>query len=397
MSVESRTLNAGVISLGWMGRLHSRSYLAVKHHFSDLPVNVVLHTAADPDEGGRRHATEALGFLHAVSDYKELLANPDIDVVSICSPNFLHHEIALAAIEAGKPFWIEKPMGRSATESKEIAQGANAAGLVTSVGFNYRHVPAIAEARRLVHAGEIGTITNVRVSFKADYSADPLGALTWRFKTELAGSGVLGDLMSHGFDLAQYIVGKIDSVTATNGIFIQQRPLPSAKAASHFSQGSDDAPKGEVENEDYTAVLGRFESGALGVFESSRVAVGPRAEYIVEVYGTRGSLRWNFHRLNELEFADTADGYRTIMSGPNFGDFSRFQPGAGTGMGFDNLKAIEAYLFLKSVVENKQYAPSVGDGWAAAEVADAALESAESGQWVDIKPVDVPTTYGQKL
>ena len=397
MTTERRTLNIGVISLGWMGRLHARSYLSVAQHFSELPVKVNLHTAADPDEGGRTYASEALGFQNTVSDYKELLANPEIDAVSICSPNFLHHEIALAAIEAGKPFWIEKPMGRSATESQEIATGAAAAGLVTSVGFNYRHVPAIAEARRLVRAGEIGTITNVRVSFKADYSADPLGALTWRFKKELAGSGVLGDLMSHGFDLAQFIVGKLDSVTATKGIFIQQRPLPTIGAASHFSQGSDDAPKGEVENEDFTAVLGRFESGALGVFESSRVAVGPRAEYIVEVYGSKGSLRWNFHRLNELELADSTDGYRTIMAGPAFGEFARFQPGAGTGMGFDNLKTIEAYLFLRSILENKQYAPSVGDGWAAAEIADAALESAESGQWVNIKPVDALTTYDREL
>ncbi|NME88543.1 Gfo/Idh/MocA family protein [Corynebacterium stationis] len=397
MSTERRTLNIGVISLGWMGRLHARSYLAVAQYFTELPVRVVLHTAADPDEGGRNYAYEALGFKNAVSDYKELLANPEIDAVSICSPNFLHHEIAMAAIEAGKPFWIEKPMGRSAAESQEIATGATDAGLVTSVGFNYRHVPAIAEARRLVRAGEIGTINNVRVSFKADYSADPLGALTWRFKKELAGSGVLGDLMSHGFDLAQFIVGKMDAVTATNGIFIQQRPLPASGAASHFSQGVDSAPKGEVENEDYTAVLGRFESGAIGVFESSRVAVGPRAEYIIEVYGSKGSLRWNFHRLNELELADSHDGYRTIMASPSYGEFSRFQPGAGTSMGFDDLKTIEAYLYLRSILEDKQYAPSVGDGWAAAEIADAALESAESGQWVDIKSVDAPTTFDREF
>ena len=303
----------------------------------------------------------------------------------------------MAAIEAGKPFWIEKPMGRGAAESQEIATRASQAGLVTSVGFNYRHVPAIAEARRLVRAGEIGTINNVRVSFKADYSADPLGALTWRFKKELAGSGVLGDLMSHGFDLAQFIVGKMDAVTATNGIFIQQRPLPASGAASHFSQGDDSSPKGEVENEDYTAVLGRFESGALGVFESSRVAVGPRAEYIIEVYGSKGSLRWNFHRLNELELADSPDGYRTIMASPSYGEFSRFQPGAGTSMGFDDLKTIEAYLYLRSILEDKQYAPSVGDGWAAAEIADADLESAESGQWVDIKSVDAPTTFDREF
>lgn len=393
MSTEKKTLNIGLISVGWMGRLHSRAYLAAAQHFPELPVRAVLHTAADPDEGGRNHAVEALGYKKAVSDYRELLADPEIDAVSICSPNFLHHEIALAAIEAGKPFWIEKPMGRSVQESKEIAEAAEAAGLVSSVGFNYRHAPAIAEARRLVRSGSIGEITNVRVSFMADYSADPMGALTWRFKTDFAGSGVLGDLMSHGFDLAQFIVGRIETVTATNGIFIKERPLPATGAASHFSTGSADSPMGEVENEDVTAVLGRFESGALGVFESSRVAVGPRAEYIVEVYGTKGSLRWNFHRLNELQLADTTAGYRTIMAGPEFGEFSHFQPGAGTSMGFDDLKTIEASLFLRSIVTGEQLAPSAADGWAAAEVADAALASANSGAWVPVKLVDGFTTF----
>src|SRR5699024_2544995 len=185
MSTERRTINIGVISLGWMGRLQARSYLAVAQYFTELPVRVVLHTAADPDEGGRNYSYDALGFQYTVNDYKELLSNLEIDAVSICSPNFLHHDIAMAAIAAGKPFWIEKPMGRSAAESQEIATGATDAGLVTSVGFNYRHVPAIAEARRLVRAGEIGTINNVRVSFKDDYSVDPLGEFTWRFNKEL--------------------------------------------------------------------------------------------------------------------------------------------------------------------------------------------------------------------
>lgn len=388
-----KTINIGLISVGWMGRLHSRSYLAAAQHFPELGVRAVLHTAADPDPGGREHALQALGFQKAVADYKDILADPEIDAVSICSPNFLHHEIAMAAIAAGKPFWIEKPMGRSAAESAEIAQAAQAAGLITSVGFNYRHVPAIAEARRLVRAGEIGAITNVRVSFRADYSADPMGALTWRFKKDFAGSGVLGDLLSHGFDLAQFIVGRISEVTAANGTFIKNRPLPVAGAASHFSTGSEDSPMGEVENEDFSAVLGRFESGAIGVFESSRVAIGPRAEYIIEVYGTKGSLRWNFHRLNELELADSFAGYRTIMANPAFGEFSHFQPGAGTSMGFDDLKTIEASLFLRSLETGEQLAPSAGDGWAAAEVAEAALESAESGAWVATKLVDAKTTF----
>lgn len=152
---------------------------------------------------------------------------------------------------------------------------------------------------------------------------------------------------------------------------------------------------GEVENEDYSAVLGRFESGALGVFESSRVAVGPRAEYIIEVYGTGGSLRWNFHRLNELEWADSPAGYRTIMASPGFGDFAQFQPGAGTSMGFDDLKTIEAALFLRSIATGTQLAPSAVDGWAAAEVAEAALSSASTGRWVPVMLVDEPPTVTQ--
>ncbi|WP_245802141.1 Gfo/Idh/MocA family protein [Corynebacterium pacaense] len=390
-----KNLNIGIISLGWMGGLHARSYLSAPRRYPELNVEPVLHTAADPDATARDLAVNTLGFARAVADYRELLSDPEIDAVSICSPNFLHREIALAAVEAGKPFWIEKPMGRSAQESREIAEAAERAGLVTAVGFNYRNVPAIAEARRLVRSGGIGEVTNVRVSFLADYSSDPASTLTWRFKRELAGTGVLGDLLSHGFDLAQFIVGRIDSVTAADSLVIRQRPLPTAGATSHLSASAGGGPVGPVENEDYAAVIARFDSGAIGVFESSRIAVGPRAEYIIDVYGTKGSLRWNFHRLNELQIADSRDGYRTVMAGPGFGDFARFQPGPGLSMGFDDLKTIEAALFLRSLAEGEQFAPSAADGWAAAEIADAALESAASGAWVTVPEVSGETTYNR--
>jgi predicted dehydrogenase len=390
---EPRRLGVGLISVGWMGRLHSRAYLAAAQHYPELPVRAELAVAADPDEGGRRHAREALGYRRAVADYRELLADPEVDIVSICSPNFLHHEIALAAIAAGKPFWIEKPMGRSAEESREISQAAAAAGLVTSVGFNYRHAPAVAEIRRLVREGALGRITNVRVSLLADYSADPASALTWRFLRDKAGSGVVGDLLSHGLDLARFVVGRIDSVSALTETFIPERPLPAAGAVNRFSTATDATHTGRVENEDYVGVLARFEGGVVGVFEASRVAIGPRAEYVLEVYGTKGSARWDFQRLNELQLADDPAGYRTIMASPGFGDFARFQPGAGTSMGFDDLKTIEAALFLRSVAEGRQLAPSAADGWAAAEAADAAIRSAASGNWTRVPAVEGETTY----
>lgn len=390
---NSDRIGVGLISVGWMGRLHSRAYLAARQFFPELPKHAELVIAADPDESGRAHAETALGYGETTTDYRELLAHPEVDVVSICAPNFLHHEIALATAAAGKDFWIEKPMGRSARESREIAEAAAAAGLITAVGFNYRHVPAIAEARRLVRSGALGRITNVQMRLLTDYASDPGQVFTWRYEQARAGSGVLGDILSHGFDLAQYVVGRIASVNAVTETFIAERPLPAGASSNSFEKGAASDVMREVENEDYAAMLARFDGGAVGFFETTRVAVGPHAEYILEVYGTEGSLRWNFERMNQLELADDPRGYRTIMADASFGEFRRFQPNAGPGIGFNDLKTIEAALFLRSVVERRQLAPSTADGWAASELVDASLRSAESGAWVELPEISGETTY----
>lgn len=391
----SRRIGVGLISVGWMGRLHARSYRAVPEHYPELRVAPRLVVAADPVEQNRVDAVERLGFAGAVPDAAAVFADPDVEVVSICAPNFLHREFALAAAAAGKPFWIEKPMGRDAAESADIVHAAEAAGVVTAVGFNYRHAPAVQRARELVREGRTGRISNVHVRFFADYSADPAGALTWRFLRDQAGSGVLGDLLSHGVDLAHSLVGPIAEVTALTSTVVAERPRPSAAGASHFSAGSGEP--GTVENEDLAALLVRFRGGAVGVLESSRVAVGPRNEYVIEVFGTRGSLRWNFERMNELEVALGGDGgltgYTRAVAGPGFGDFDRFQPGAGPGMGFDDLKVIEAQQFLRSVLTGEQLAPSVQDGLAAASVASAALRSAASGGWEPVPPPRPGVTF----
>ncbi|UQN16057.1 Gfo/Idh/MocA family oxidoreductase [Gulosibacter sp. ACHW.36C] len=376
-----------------MGRLHARAYLATRQFFPELEAHPELVIAADPDPNGRDHATTALGFREVTNDYHELLAHPDVDVVSICAPNFLHHEIALATIAAGKPFWIEKPMGISATQSREIAQGAAAAGLITSVGFNYRHAPAVAEARRLVRSGELGTITNVQMRLLTSYASDPNAVFTWRYEKARAGTGVLGDVLSHGFDLAQFIIGRITSLNAITETFITERPLPAGNSANSFNKGAASDTMRKVENEDYAAAIARFEGGAVGFLESTRVGIGPHAQYILEVYGTKGSLRWNFEQMNQLELATDLSGYRTILTDPSMGEFARFQPNAGPGIGFNDLKTIEASLFIRSVLENKQLAPSVADGWSASELVDASLRSADSGTWVDVPEVSGKTTF----
>lgn len=395
---NAKEIGVGVISLGWMGRLHTRSYKAMSELFPELGAKVRLVVACDPIEETQRLAVEVLGFEKAVADYQEVLSDPDVDVASICSPNFLHCEIAVAAAKAGKPFWIEKPMGVNATESREIAQKAAQAGLNTAVGFNYRHTPAIEQARQLIAEGKLGRITNVRCWLIADYASSPLGPYTWRYDREKAGAGVVGDLMSHGADLVQYILrDRISAVSALSDTFIKERPIPTKAGVGHSGWEVSDEKK-EVGNEDYVAMMVRFDSGVVGTLESSRVSVGPRAEYVVEVYGTKGSVRWNFEHLNDLEVCigqDNGDihGYVRSMANPHYPHFSRFQPGAGTSMGFDDMKAVECYQFLSGVLTGKQIAPSVADGWSAAEIDQATVSSAADGQWHEVAKVSGATTF----
>ncbi|MGN8050742.1 Gfo/Idh/MocA family protein [Curtobacterium sp. 22159] len=388
------SIGVGLVSVGWMGRLHSRAYRALPDHFPELGVRPRLVVAADPVDAAREQAVTRLGYEHAVANYHEVLADPSVDVVSICSPNFLHREIAVAAAEAGKPFWIEKPMGRYASDSRAIHDAVLAAGVVTSVGFNYRHAPAIERARELVRSGRLGRITNVRGSLLADYSSDPAAPLTWRFERERAGSGVLGDLLSHGLDLAQYVVGRIASVSAMAETFIASRPRAGSGIVDRSAAATGE--HGPVENEDYAALLFRFEDGAVGTMDSSRVMRGPHAEYTFEVYGTNGSVRWDFQRLNELEVSldgQEVDGYATHYVAPGDGEFARFQPGAGTAMGYDDLKTIEAAQFIASVRRGEQLAPSVADGLATASIVEAAEASLVDGSWHEVARVDGALTY----
>lgn len=393
----STVLGAGVVAFGWMGRLHARGYRAVAERYPELGVGARLVSVADPVEANRVEAL-ALGFERAVADYHDLLTDPEVDVVSICAPNFLHHEIALAAIAAGKPFWIEKPMGVNAAQSREIAQAAAAAGLTTAAGFNYRHQPGVAHARELVLSGQLGRITNARVWLIADYASSPEGPFTWRYTRDQAGAGVVGDLLSHGIDLAQFVLGaRIAEVSAMTDTFIAARPVPLGVGVGHAAVAVSDERR-EVQNEDYVAALARTDSGALVTLESSRVAVGPRAEYIIEIYGTQGSVRWNFEHPQHLQVLIAGDGshrgYTSVMSDAGHGDYGRFQPGPGMHLSFDDSKVVESRLFLESVVSGRQLAPSAGDAWAAAEADEAVVASAADRTW-HVVPEVTGTTYAE--
>jgi predicted dehydrogenase len=391
----SRTVGVGLISVGWMGKVHSRAYQALPVVYPELGIKPRLVIAADTAQDRVDYAVDVLGYERGTLDYHEVLNDPDVEVVSICAPNFLHAEIGIAAAKAGKAFWIEKPVGRGAVETEAVEAAANEAGVLSTIGFNYRHAPAVEHIKQLIADGSLGRITNVRGVFFADYSSEPNGALSWRFIRGLAGSGVLGDLMGHLVDLVHYMIGPVAEVSGFTKTVHTERPVLQMGKGTHFDviEGGEMKP---VENEDYAGMLVRFAdnavgSGAIGTLEASRVSVGPRASYNFEIYGTEGSVKWDFERMNELQVAIGRKqqhlGYQRVMVGHGFGDFSNFQPGAGTGMGYDDLKVIEAKKFLEAFIGGKAINSNIHDAVAAARVVDAVETSNDSRQWVTIQPV----------
>jgi predicted dehydrogenase len=267
-TISRRDLGVGLISVGWMGKLHSRAYQALPYVYPETGIRTRLVHAADTAADRVDYATDVLGYARGTTDYREVLADPEVDVVSICAPNMLHREIGVAAAEAGKPFWIEKPVGRTIEETAAVAAAANAAGLVTSIGYNYRHAPAVEHSRELVASGALGRVTNLRAVFFSGYASEPEGALSWRFDRELAGSGALGDLLSHVVDLMQYVVGPIVEVTASTSTVYRERPILPMGSATHFAV-IEDGELGPVENEDYAAALVRFAADAQGAGRSA--------------------------------------------------------------------------------------------------------------------------------
>ena len=383
---DRATLGVAVAGFGWMGRVHTQAYARLLHHYPGLPLAPRLVAVADEVPGRAEEAAAQYGFADAVRDWRELAGNPAVDAVSITAPNFLHREIGVAMAQAGKHIWIEKPVGLTSQDARAVADAVRAAGVRGAVGFNYRNAPAVAAARELIAAGEIGTVTHCRVRFFSDYAAHPEGALTWRYEKERGGSGVLGDLASHGVDLARFLLGDISSLVADTAIFVPERARPTGATTAHARASGGQL--GAVENDDYACALVRFASGARGVLEASRIAVGEQHSYGFEIHGTRGAVFWDFRRLGELG-RSTGTAYQdqpvsTVFVGPGAGEYAAFQPGSANAMGYDDLKVIEAYRFIRSIAEKQPYGATLDDAVRSARVLDAMVDSAASGRWVEL-------------
>ncbi|GHF56792.1 Gfo/Idh/MocA family protein [Streptomyces thermodiastaticus] len=378
------TLGVAVVGFGWMGRVHTQAYARLPHHFPQPAVRPRPVVVADEVPGRAAEAAERYGFARATTDWHEILTDPDVQAVSVTAPNVLHREIGVALAEAGKHLWIEKPVGLDAADARAVAEAAEKAGVRGTVGFNYRHAPAVVAAHDMIAAGEIGTPTHVRIRLFSDYAAHPEGALTWRYERARGGSGVLGDLASHGVDLARYLLGEIASLCADTAVFVPERARPAGATAGH-TRATGGTP-GPVENDDYVSCLLRFASGARGVLEACRVSVGEQNAYGFEIHGTRGALFWDFRRMGELGVS-RGTAYQdqpvsTVYVGPGHGAYDAFQPGAANAMGYDDLKVIEAHHFVRSIVDGTPHGATLKDAVAAASALDAMALSAERRAWV---------------
>jgi predicted dehydrogenase len=385
----TETIGIGVIGMGWMGQVHSRSYATVPQRFPEIDARPRLVICSDNVPERAQQARRMIGFEASTSNWHEVINHPDVQVINITTPNNLHLEMVQAAATAGKAIFCEKPVGRTPQETAEIEAIARKAGVLTFVGFNYRWVPLIQHAKKLINEGRLGDITHFRGRFFSMYGSNPFGLMSWRFDQNVAGYGALGDIMAHTTDMALFLAGPIKRTTSGAHTYITERPLPIPGKGTHYSVGKPGDPTGQVTNEDYVGALVEFENGARGTLEVSRTILGPKNQFGFELNGTKGALSWDFERMNELQlYLPTDDGLRDgfvrLVGGDQYPYHGRFNPGEGTGIGYEDLKVIEAAQFLLSVAEGEQRPPGFAEALATANVHDAMIRSWTSGSWEDI-------------
>lgn len=386
----TQTIGIGVIGMGWMGEVHSRSYRAIPDRFYESGIQPRLVVCADAVEARAQAAQRRFGFERYTTDWRDVIADPEVDVVDVAAPNGMHLEIVQAAAQAGKPVLCEKPVGKDPQETLLCAAAAHEAGIVAFVGYNYRWAPVVQYARKLIADGKLGQLTHYHGRFLNGYAGDPNGFLSWRFEQQ-HGLGSLSDLMTHVIDMAHMLAGPITRVTSDKAIFIHQRPIPQPGSGTHYDVGSSDGPMGEVTNEDYVNALVHFANGARGMLESCRVINGAKCDMSFEIYGTRGAIKWSMERMNELQLQwrndenPAEDGYTTLLSGPAHPFHRHFNPAWGLNLGYDDLKVIEAYNFLYSIVSGQQGEPGFAEAVAVANVQQAVIRSWESERWETVK------------
>jgi predicted dehydrogenase len=387
------TLGVGMVGHAFMGAAHSQAWRTAGRFF-DLPLAPELAVLCGRDAGRVADAARRWGWRDTATDWKELLTRDDVHLVDVCTPGDTHAEIAIAALDAGKHVLCEKPLANSVDEARamvEAADRARARGVRSTVGFNYRRVPAVALARRLVEQGRIGEVRHVRGAYLQDWIVDPEFPLVWRLQRDRAGSGALGDIGAHIVDMAQFVTGdRLTGVSALTETFVRERPLPEASSGLAASGGTG---RGSVDVDDAALFLGRFARGGLATFEATRFATGRKNAIRLEVNGSRGSLAFDFESMNELSFfdgtedADTAGFRRILVTEPGHPYVGSWWP-PGHGLGYEHSFTHEVVDLVRDLAAGTDPVPSFADGLRVQLVLDAVERSAADGsRWHEIEEV----------
>ncbi|MGI8908616.1 MAG: Gfo/Idh/MocA family protein [Candidatus Sumerlaeaceae bacterium] len=374
-----KTVNVGLIGYAFMGKAHSAAFRDVPIYFPDVKLKPVMKSICGRDERAVREAANRLGWEEYETDAMTLIRRDDIQVVDVCSPGWAHKDQVIAAAKAGKHIICEKPIGNNLKEAKAMANAVNAAGVQNTVMFNYRRIPAMSYARDLIRAGEIGEIRHFRAFYLQDWISDPDFPMVWRLDKKQAGSGTLGDIGSHIIDMGRFLVGEIDEVVGTLKTFVKERPIETGSRK-----------KARVTVDDATAFIANFDNGAIGTFEATRFARGRKNYNGFEIYGSKGSLLFNFEDMNRLQFLSTKDnplsqGFRDIIvTEPGHPYVKGWWP-PGHIIGYQHTFAHAIYDFLNNLAKGKSTAPDINDGVMVQAVLEAVEMSDKQRGWVRIK------------
>ena len=377
---DKPTLNVALVGYNFMGRAHSNAYRQVNRFFADCPYQIVPKVLVGRTEGPLREAADQLGWEEISTDLDAVLARKDIDLVDVSTPNDSHHELTIKALNAGKIVLTEKPLAMDSAQAREMAALAAKKKVPSLIWHNYRRAPAASTAAALVRDGKLGEIRQVRAVYLQDWLSDPKSPATWRMTAKACGSGAHGDLNAHLIDMTRFITGlEFDEVVSLQETFTKKRPNANGKGTI------------TVDVDDAFLFLARLSNGAVASYEATRVAAGRKNYNRIEVNGTKGSLVWNFERMNELEFFSFEDeprvqGFRTIMcmNGAAHPYAGSYWPD-GHIIGYEHTFINALYDFLVCLKTKKPYRPDFADGVANQEVLDATLDSAKTRQWVKIE------------
>ncbi|MGV0877687.1 Gfo/Idh/MocA family oxidoreductase [Martelella sp. FLE1502] len=368
------SIGIGLIGTGYMGKCHALAWNAVGPTFGDCPPVRLVHLA-EVDRDLAREKARAFGFEKATGEWRDLVADPDVDVISIAAPNAFHPDMAIAALESGKHVWCEKPMAPKFEDALKMRDAARVAGRAAVLGYNYIQNPMIRQIARFLEQGAIGAVNHIRLEMDEDFMADPDQFFYWKSEAS-SGYGALDDFAVHPLSLIRMLFGRLASVTTDMARPYAERPLKNGG-------------KRAVETHDIASVLFRMENGASGVLMANRAAWGRKGRIAIQIFGSAGSITYDQERMNEVELyraggpAEEA-GYARILAGPAHPPYGQFIPAPGHGLGFNDLKVIECRHLIAAMAEEPAHVIDFEKGVEIERAVHAMAEAHEKRGWIDI-------------